>query len=240
MRRLLGMKVTTVRWSENGARGGWSVASGRGGLRFARLGSEPAPQFGREQLTPKLVEIGQGKHSLSSRQVLGQTAISHFGEPPQLLDYPKGVFAARAGPRTRPVDHPPALAQRPATGSPIDPVAHSPTLEKRSIVFLPVRLIAEDFPLLSVQQVRQLSDVGDCGVGRSHRMYDTALIRSDVQLHSEVPILALAGLLHLRVTSRTRVLGRTRRRDDGCVHDGTRAQQQPPFFEQASDRIEDH
>jgi len=131
------------------------------------------------------------------------------------------------------------LLQRPATGSPIDPVAHSPTLEKRSIVFLPVRLIAEDFPLLSVQQVRQLSDVGDCGVGRSHRMHDTALIRSDVQLHSEVPILALAGLLHLRVASRTRVLGRTRRRDDGCVHDGTRAQQQPPFFQQASDRIED-
>jgi hypothetical protein len=101
MRRLLGMKVTTVRWSDNGARVLWSVASGRGGLRFARLGSQPAPQFGREQLTPKLVEIGQGKHSLRSRQVLGQTAISHFGEPPQLLDYPKGVFAARAGPRTR-------------------------------------------------------------------------------------------------------------------------------------------
>ena len=95
MRRLLGMKVTTVRWSDNGARGRWSVASGRGGLRFARLGSQPAPQFGREQLTPKLVEIGQGKHSLRSCQVLGQTAISHFGEPPQLLDYPKGVFAAR-------------------------------------------------------------------------------------------------------------------------------------------------
>jgi len=63
MRRLLGMKVTTIRWSDNGARGRWPVASSRGGLRFARLGSQPAPQFGREQLTPKLVEIGQGKHS---------------------------------------------------------------------------------------------------------------------------------------------------------------------------------
>src|SRR6202045_4158956 len=161
MQRLLGMKVTTIRWSDSGARDRWSVASGR----FPRLGSEPAPQFDREQLTPKLVEIGQGKRSLRSRQVLDQTAISHFGESPQVLDYPKGVFAARTGPRTRPVDHPPAFAQRPATGSPIDPVAHSPTLEKHSIVFLPVRLIAEDFPLLSVQQVRQLSNVGDCGVG---------------------------------------------------------------------------
>src|SRR6266481_6256636 len=34
----------------------------------------------------------------------------------------------------------------------------------------------------------------------------------------------------------TRVLGRTRRRDDGCVHDGTRAQQQPPFFQQVPRR----
>src|SRR5580692_10578856 len=85
MRRLLGMKVTTARWSDNGARALWSVASGRGGLRFARLGSQPAPQFGREQLTPKLVEIGQGKHSLRSRQVLGQTARSHFGEPHSCL-----------------------------------------------------------------------------------------------------------------------------------------------------------
>src|SRR6202008_4751481 len=131
MRRLLGMKVTTIRWSDSGARGRWSVASGRGGLRFARSGSQPAPQFGRAKLTPKLVEIGQGKHSLRSRQVLGQTSISHFGEPPQLLDYPKGVFAASPGPRARPVDHPPALAQRPLGGrAPVDPVAHSPGLEK--------------------------------------------------------------------------------------------------------------
>ena len=42
MRRLLDMKVTTIRWSDNGARGRWSVASGRGGLRFARLGSQGA------------------------------------------------------------------------------------------------------------------------------------------------------------------------------------------------------
>jgi hypothetical protein len=88
-----------------------------------------------------------------------------------------------------------------------------------------------------VQQVRQLSDVGDCGVGRSHRMHDTALIRSDVQLHSEVPILALAGLLHLRVASRTRVLGRTRRRDDGCVHDGTQAQWQPLAADQPNNLV---
>src|ERR1039457_2642064 len=119
-----------------------------------------------EQLSADLVEVGQRKHGLRSRQVLGQTAVSHFGETPQLLDYAKGVFAASPGPRARPVDHPPALAQGPLGGrTPVDPVAHPPSLEKLSIVFLPVRLIAEQLPLLPVQQIRQLGDVGYAGSG---------------------------------------------------------------------------
>src|SRR5712671_2587717 len=170
----------------------------------------PGPYW--EQLSADLIEISQRKHGLRPCQVLGQAAVSHFGEAPQLLDYAKGVFAARPGPRTRPVDHPPARAQRPFRGrTPIDPVAHPPGLEKLSIVFLPVRLIAEDFPLLPVQQVTQLGDVGYAGSGRSDRMDDTAFIRADVQLHPEVPVATLAGLLHLGVAARTRVLGRTRR-----------------------------
>src|ERR1700732_4413408 len=67
--------------------------------------------------------VGQRKHGLRSRQVLGQTAISHFGKTPQLLDYAKGVFTTSPGPRACPVDHPPALAQRPLGGRPpVDPV----------------------------------------------------------------------------------------------------------------------
>jgi len=45
-------------------------------------------------------------------------------------------------------------------------------------------LIAEQLPLLPVQQVRQLGDVGYAGSGRSRRMDDTALIRSDVHRRS--------------------------------------------------------
>src|SRR5258705_13272390 len=59
-----------------------------------------------------------------------------------------------------PVDHPPALAQGPLGGrAPIDPVAHSPCLEKLSIFLLPIRLIAEQLPLLPVQKIRELGDV---------------------------------------------------------------------------------
>src|SRR5208283_4455912 len=118
------------------------------------------------------------------------------------------MLATGAGPRASPVDQPPARAQRSlGGGTPIDPVAHPPSLEKLSIVFPPVRLIAEQLPLLPVQQIRQLGDVGYAGGGRSHRMDDTTLVRTDVQLHPEVPVAALAGLLHLRVTGGGGVLG---------------------------------
>src|ERR1700730_8666536 len=114
----------------------------------------PGPSW--EQLSADLVEVGQRKHGLRSRQVLGQTAVSHFSEAPQLLDYAKGVFAARPGPRARPVDHPPARAQGPlGGGAPVDPIAHSRRLEKLAIVFFTVRVIAEQLPLLPVQQIRQ-------------------------------------------------------------------------------------
>ena len=57
-----------------------------------------------------------------------------------------------------------------------------------------------------------------------------AFIRADVQLHAEIPVAAVAGLLHLGVARCARVLGRTLRRDDGGVHDRSRTQQQPSFF----------
>src|SRR3984893_417542 len=200
MQRLFDIEMTTIRQKGEGAIGSWSLTNGRGGLRWCRLGSQPAPRPRREQFAPKLVEISQRKHGLRPCQVLGQAAVSHFNEAPQLLDYAKGVFAASPGPRARPVDHSPARTQRPFRGrTPIDPVAHPPGLEKLAIVFLPVRLSAEDFPLLPVQQVRQLGDVGYAGSGRSERMDDTAFIRADVQLHPEVPVATLAGLLHLGV-----------------------------------------
>src|SRR5271157_2263333 len=158
------MKATTIMLKGNFATGCWLLASGGRHLRFSRSGSPHAPRSCGEQLSADLVEVGQRKHGLRSGQVLGQTAVSHFGEAPQLLEHPKGMFAARPGPRARPVDQPPALAQRPLRGrTPVDPVAHPPSLKKLSIVFLPVRLIPEQLPLLPMQQLRQLGDVGYVG-----------------------------------------------------------------------------
>src|ERR1700680_4449422 len=143
--------VMTVGFNEWRLSDDWSCEERHRDCLLPEDSSQRTPCTCGEQLSADLVEVGQRNHGLRPRQVLGQTAVSHFGEAPQLLDYAKGVFAASPGPRTRPVDHPPARAQRPFRGrTPIDPVAHSPRLEKLSVVFLPVRLVAEDFPLLPV------------------------------------------------------------------------------------------
>src|SRR6266436_1011596 len=100
------------------------------------VSSQRTPSPGWKQLSAHLVEVGQRKHSVRARQVLGQASIPYLGEAPQLLDHSESMLAAGARPRARPIDHPPALAQRPMGGrTPIDPVTHSPRLEKLAIVF---------------------------------------------------------------------------------------------------------
>src|SRR5690242_9849710 len=116
--------------------------------------SQVAPHARRKQLAAHLVEIGQREHGLRPCQILGQAAIAHLGEAPQLLDHAKGVLAARAGARTRPIDHPPALTQG-AAGSraSIDAIAYAPRLEELAIVLFPIRLVAEHLALLAVQKL---------------------------------------------------------------------------------------
>ena len=125
---------------------------------------------------PDLVKVGEGEHGLRPRQILGQAAISHLGEAPQLLDHAEGVFAAGASARARPIDHAPALAQRPLGGGPpVDPITYSARLKELAVVFFPVGLIAEDLALLSVQKLRQLRDIGDCGLLSRRNILDAGL-----------------------------------------------------------------
>jgi hypothetical protein len=80
------------------------LAARSGHSHYFRLaGSQGAPRSGREQLMPDLVKVGQCEHGLRPRQILGQAAISHLGEAPQLLDHAEGVFAAGASARARPI-----------------------------------------------------------------------------------------------------------------------------------------
>ena len=80
--------------------------------------------------------------------------------------------------------------------------------------------IGVDGLIVGAHQVGCLVQVMDVGRGRGDRVgIPGAGIDSEVGLHAEVPLVALLGLMQLRVTGTGGVLGRGRCRDDGGVDD---------------------
>ena len=103
-----------------------------------------------------------------------------------------------------------------------------------------VARVGPDRAFLAVQQVGDLLDVGLVGRGGGDRVHQTAgSVHRDVRLHAEVPLVALLGLVHFRVAFTLPVLGGTRRRDDGGVHDAALPEQQALALEVLVDGRED-
>src|ERR1035441_10236027 len=60
--------------------------------------------------------------------------------------------------------------------------------------------------------------VGDAGRRGTHRMhYAFFAVYADVRLQTEIPLVALLGLMHLRIAPAGRVLSQAGRMDDGCI-----------------------
>ena len=92
------------------------------------------------------------------------------------------------------------------------------------------------FPM---KQVGKHLGIVHVGRGSDHRMNELgAAVHTDVGLHPEVPLVALAGLVHVRIALLFLVLGRTRSTDDAGVNDGTSGDLQPVFLEVLIDQVE--
>src|SRR5207244_991701 len=79
-----------------------------------------------------------------------------------------------------------------------------------------IGLIAPHSGFYAVQQIGQHRRVSDVGRRRHRRVDDLGLaIYPHLRLHSEVPLLALLRLVHLRIALLLPILGRS-----GCVQDG--------------------
>ena len=79
--------------------------------------------------------------------------------------------------------------------------------------------IAPDTGFFPVQQVGQhlaVMDIGRCGGNRVNQF--RLAVHADMCLHAEVPLVALLRRVHLRVPFLLPVFGRTRRADDGGIH----------------------
>src|SRR5262245_35636037 len=119
----------------------------------------------------------------------------------------KGMLATGARARPDAVNASPPLAERMVAPrrAPIHAIADAARLVRLPIRLLPIGLVAEDFALRPVQQVRQLLDVCARGVGHSQAVNDPPPIGADVHLHAEMPVVSLAGLLHLGIPRLARI-----------------------------------
>ena len=63
------------------------------------------------------------------------------------------------------------------------------------------------------------------------------LIHADVRLHAEVPLIALPGLVHFRITSLVSILGGAGRMNDRGIHDRARTQAQTLMLQVGIDRL---
>ncbi len=100
------------------------------------------------------------------------------------------------------------------------------------VAFSPRRLAGDQLFLARVSAVAvhplflAVQQFGQCVLVVHVRCADHRAVRQprlavhcDVQLHPEVPLLALAGLVHLGVACLVGILRRAGRTDDGGVHD---------------------
>ena len=81
-----------------------------------------------------------------------------------------------------------------------------------------VTSISIDVSLIPLRECMRLGYVVDVGGCSNYRVYKARVgISADVRLHSTVPLIALLGLMHFRVTLARAVLGRAGRGDDGGI-----------------------
>src|SRR5690349_2096765 len=103
-------------------------------LPFCRSQGELRPA--RQQSSPNQVQIRQREDSEGPRRILGQAAVTNFGEAPEPFDHMKGVFTACPTARSRSVDRALIRRQRMVIPGPaIDPIADASMLAVLAVIF---------------------------------------------------------------------------------------------------------
>src|SRR5690606_23470780 len=198
--------------------------------------SPGAPSLWTEQPSPQHVQVRQRKGGEQPRGVLGQSAVAHLGKTPQALDHMKGMLTACPGAGTDAVDELLMITQRLRAGATtIDPIADAAGFGALTMKLAPVRLIPEQLLLLAMQQMRQLADVRLIGRRGGQAMDYAAPVGAHMRLHPEMPVLALLGLVHLRIARLLGVLGRGGRLDNRGIDNRAGLQQQALVVQQRAD-----
>ena len=187
-------------------------------------------------------QIGEREQRRQLRGVLLQSTVPHLDEAELTLDHPEWVFHLRPQARLQSLDlieraAPCRIRQGPAFAR---SHRHLPC-HARSFWPLAGALvtgISEHDRLFAMQQSVTLGDVIDVGGGADHGMDQPRFgIRSNVGLHPKVPLIALLGLVHLRVPLAGAVLGRTGGGNQGGIDNRAGLEQQTCLSKHGIDGI---
>lgn len=195
--------------------------------------------------SPHHPQVGERKQGLQLGGVLGQTPVADLGVAKLALDHPKRMFnlGADAGLGFFQLSH--DLAHRVVRQGPALAGAHGDlplnavVLEFLAFVDALVARVGMHLCLVAVQQFvdrRQVVNVGGRACNGVHQ--PGVGVHTNVGLHAEEPLVALLGLVHLRVPLAAAVLGRTGGVDQGGIDGGTGPEHQPPRGEQLIDQLQ--
>ena len=183
---------------------------------------------------PRHPEIGEREQCVQLRRVLHQPSVAHLHKPELALDHTKRVLHLGSDARLHMLKlvhnraHGRTFVQRFALAR---AHGHVPVgLDALRLFALGHTLVArvgEHIGFFTVHQragLRHVIDVGRCA---HHCMNQTRVgVYADVCFHSEVPLVALLHLVHLRVTLASGVLGRAGCRNQGGVDSCAALEQQ--------------
>jgi len=180
-------------------------------------------------MSPRHVQIDQSAGHEQPVGVLVQTAVTDLVEAEDALEDEKRVFDLGADSRLGTVLRTLGVRQGlVAVAFLVRKILCSRGMLSDHPALPGVGRVAPDTSFLAMEQVGQQLAVMYIGCRGGYRMDQLApTVHADVRLHPEVPLVALPGLMHLRVPFPILVLGEARRTDDGGVHNGAGGDLQP-------------
>ena len=168
------------------------------------------------------VDVGQCQGRERPCRIILQPTVAHLAKPPQPLDHAQHVLHPRVDARLVAVLALQGLVPDAiAPGALVGEVFGSGRLACDQLFLTGIGRVTVDTPLMPMQQVGQgmlVMGVRRCDHGTVRQA--ALAVHPDVQLHAEIPLLTLAGLMHLRVSRLVCILGRAGRANDGGVYDG--------------------
>ena len=186
-------------------------------------------------------QIRQSRHDEQAIAVLHHAAIADLGKAKDALDDEEGMFDLGTHTRLSTV-----LLLFPLRESPVakallvSKVTCLRCAQGDQFLLAGVSRVSIYAPLVAMEQLRQRMLVVLISRCSNHRMDQLGLaVYADMRLHAEIPLVALFGLVHLRIAGIVLVLGRGRRIDDRRVNDGAGRYLQPLGLQMPANFLED-